>query len=210
MLEFDPHEMEPRDCYFLMTGLVVPRPIAWVSTIDRDGNRNLAPHSYYMACSTNPPIVHFTQSTLKDTIRNTFETEEFVINIVSHELGPAMRITSAAFPPDVDEFEWAGLTAAPSTVVKPPRVAEAKIALECSLRQLLFVGEGRMAFGDVLRVHVSEDVWVDGRIDYGRLRPVGRFGGNHYATIDETYRLPMPDRVRDAIGDYVIPGGPPE
>ena len=186
----------------MLTASVVPRPIAWISTVDAAGNRNLAPHSYYNACSTNPPIVHFTQSSLKDTMRNVFETGEFVVNVVSHELGPAMRATSASFAPDEDEFVWAEVGATPSTIVQPPRVTEAMVAMECKLRQILFVGEGRMAFGDIVRFHVSESVWRDGRIDFSLLKPVGRLGGGRYATIEETYRLDISEDILRVAADH--------
>ena len=121
-------ETAPRDVYFLMTSLVTPRPIAWVSSMSRDGVLNLAPYSHFNNCSANPPIVHFTPSANKDTLRNVRETGEFVVNIVTHNLRKQMRITSAAWPAEIDEFEKAGLTSAASRFVKPPRVGAARAA----------------------------------------------------------------------------------
>ena len=202
MIEFHPDDMDPREVYFLLTAAVVPRPIAWVSTISASGQRNLAPHSYYNACSTNPPIVHFTQSRAKDSIRNVLETGGFVVNVVSDQLGPQMRITAAEFPPEEDEFVWADLEAADSVVVRPPRVASALIALECKLRQIVVMGEGRMAFGDVVHVHVADQVWRDGRIDFSALKPVGRLGASEYITVADTYRLDLPEKIASVAADH--------
>lgn len=207
-LELDLDALDPRARYFLLTSVVVPRPIAWVSTLASDGTRNLAPYSYFNACSATPPIVHFTSTTSKDSIANVRDTEEFVINIVSAELAQAMRITSAVFPAGEDEFEWSGLQAAPSQRVRPPRVLGAKVALECRLRQLLEMGEGTMAFGDVLHVHVDRSVWRDGRVDPELLAPVGRLSGLNYTTVERVYRLDIPEQIKRVVEDYRIQGGP--
>lgn len=192
MPDIDPADLAPREVYFLLTSLVVPRPIAWVSTLDADGRRNLAPHSYFNIISTDPPVVHFTSTGVKDTLRNVRATGEFVVNIVSAELVEAMNLSAADFPPEEDEFAWAELDDAPSRFVKPPRVARARAALECQLRQVLSVGNGNMVFGDVVHVHVDDDVWVDGRVDPGRLQPVGRLSGSNYAAITDVFKLPRP------------------
>jgi flavin reductase (DIM6/NTAB) family NADH-FMN oxidoreductase RutF len=207
-LEFDLDSLDPRTRYFLLTSVVVPRPIAWVSTLDRRGNRNLAPYSYFNACSATPPIVHFTSTAPKDSIANVRETGEFVINIVSGELAQAMRTSSAVFPSGEDEFDWAELEAEPSMRVRPPRVREAKVALEYRLRKLLEMGEGTMAFGDVLHIHVDRSVWSDGRVDPALLAPVGRLSGASYTTVSDVYRLDIPERVKREVEDYRIQGGP--
>lgn len=207
-LELDLEALDPRARYFLLTSVVVPRPIAWVSTLDRHGGRNLAPYSYFNACSANPPIIHFTSTTSKDSIANVRDTGEFVVNIVSADLAQAMRTTSAVFPSGEDEFDWAGLEAAPSLRVRPPRVLGAKVALECRLRQLLEIGEGTMAFGDVLHVHVDRSVWRDGRVDPELLAPVGRLSGLNYATVEHVYRLDIPEKIKQVVEDYRIQGGP--
>ena len=190
---FDPSELEAQETYFLFTSLIVPRPIAWVSTMDANGVRNLAPFSYFNGCSARPPIVHFTPTTENDTLRNVRATGEFVVNIVSHELHEAMRVSSAEWPPEVDEFEKAGLATAASTVVRPPRVALAKAAMECKVRTILPMGEGHMVFGDVLRFHVSDTILESGRVSMERLRPVGRLSGNGYSTVANVERLGVPD-----------------
>jgi flavin reductase (DIM6/NTAB) family NADH-FMN oxidoreductase RutF len=207
-LEFDPAALAERERYFLLTSVVVPRPIAWVSTLDADGTRNLAPYSYFNACSATPPIVHFTSTTSRDSIANVRATGEFVINIVSEDLAEAMRISSAALHSGADEFAVAGLETAPSRTVAPPRVARAKVALECRLRDILEMGEGTIAFGDVLHVHVERSVWRDGRVDPTLLRPVGRLSGRDYTTVSDVYALELPDDVKRRAGDYTIRGGP--
>ena len=164
-LELDLAGLGERERYFLLTSVVVPRPIAWVSTLDAQGTRNLAPYSYFNACSATPPIVHFTSTTSRDSLANVRATGEFVVNVVSEDLAPAMRVSSAALYSGEDEFDVAGLQTVPSHTVAPPRVAGAKVALECRLRQLLEMGEGTMVFGDVLHVHVERSVWREGRVE---------------------------------------------
>ena len=207
-LELDLAALQERERYFLLTSVVVPRPIAWVSTLDADGARNLAPYSYFNACSATPPIVHFTSTTSRDSIANVEATGEFVINVVSDDLAQAMRVSSAALHSGEDEFEVAGLQVAPSRTVSPPRVAGAKVALECRLRQLLEMGEGTMAFGDVLHVHVERSVWRDGRVDPTLLRPVGRLSAPHFTTVTDVYSLELPEDIKRRTSDYTIRGGP--
>jgi flavin reductase (DIM6/NTAB) family NADH-FMN oxidoreductase RutF len=209
-LEFDLDALEERERYFLLTSVVVPRPIAWVSTLDAQGARNLAPYSYFNACSATPPIVHFTSTTSRDSLANVRATGEFVVNVVSEELAPAMRVSSAALYSGEDEFEVAGLQTIPSHTVAPPRVAGAKVALECRLRQLLQIGEGTMVFGDVLHVHVERSVWREGRVDPELLRPVGRLSAPYFSTVSEVYSLDLPEDVKQRMGDYTIRGGPSE
>jgi flavin reductase (DIM6/NTAB) family NADH-FMN oxidoreductase RutF len=192
MRAIDPGEQSPRETYRLLTQLVVPRPIAWVSTLAEDGTRNVAPHSYFNIISTAPPVVHVTSTGEKDTLRNVRATGEFVVNIVTRELLEPMNLTSADFPPHEDEFDWAGLESAASTVVKPPRVAAAKAALECRLRRVLEIGNGRMIFGDVVMVHAADELWEDGQIPPERLDAVGRLGGRAYLMTDEVTRLDRP------------------
>lgn len=172
--------MEGREPYYLATSLVVPRPIAWISTLSDSGVRNLAPHSYFNVISTNPMIVHFTSTGVKDTLRNVRATGEFVVNLVDRTLAEQMNTTAANFPPDEDEFSWAGLDAEPSVEVAPQRVAGAKAVMECKVRTVLSMGNGNMVFGDVLCVHVDESVLTDGRVDPKALDAIGRLGGSSY------------------------------
>lgn len=188
----DPAAQTPRENYFLLTNLCVPRPIAWVSTLGPGGVRNLAPHSYFNIVSTDPPIIHFTQTGRKDTLTNVEAAGEFVVNVVSAGLVEPMNLTAADFPPDEDEFTWAGVEAAPSLRVAPPRVADAPAALECRVRQILPMGNGNMVFGDVVAVHVDDRFYADGRIDIAALAPVGRLGGSAYALVDDIFKLVRP------------------
>jgi len=193
-VEIDPTvELEGREGYFLMTSLVVPRPIAWISTLSSAGVRNLAPHSYFNAISSEPVILHFTSTGVKDTLTNVRATGEFVVNIVSVDTAKKMNTTAADFPSDEDEFEWAGLHAEASSAVGPPRIAEAKAAFECRLRGIVSMGNGNMVFGDVVRIHVDEDVLRDGRVDPKLLQPVGRLGGSGYVDVARsTFELKRP------------------
>ena len=192
MRETDPAELPARKVYELLTMLVVPRPIAWVSTVAPDGTPNVAPHSYFNIMSNTPPVVHITSAGEKDTLRNIRSTGEFVINVVSRDLLAQMNLTAADFPADEDEFGWAELDRTASSVVKPPRVARARAALECTLRQVLEIGDGRMAFGEVVRIHTAHDLWDGDEIPPERLDAVGRLGGSAYQMIDGVHRLDRP------------------
>jgi flavin reductase (DIM6/NTAB) family NADH-FMN oxidoreductase RutF len=200
MPTFDPAELPGKEPYFLLTGLVVPRPIAWVSTLSEDGVANLAPHSYFNAISSDPLIVHFTSTGEKDSLRNCRATGEFVVNVVSRDLIEPMNLTAADAPPEVSEFDLAGLAQAPSERVAPPRVARAKAALECRVVDIHSLGNGNMVFGQVLLVHVDDTVWRDGRVDAELLDPVGRLSGSAYATLGDVVKIPRPTYA-DLAGD---------
>lgn len=192
MPDLDPAQLAPRSVYRLLTSLVAPRPIAWVSTVAADGTLNLAPHSYFNLVSHRPPIVHFTSSGDKDSLRNARATGEFVINVVTRDLVDAMNLTSADFPPDESEFAWAGLQTSPSACVRPPRVAASKAALECRVESILPKGSGTMVFGEVVHVHVHDDVWREDAVDPNLLHLVGRLGGDSYADTRRVFDLPRP------------------
>jgi flavin reductase (DIM6/NTAB) family NADH-FMN oxidoreductase RutF len=205
--EIDPARLEGREPYFLITSLVVPRPIAWVSSISADGMLNVAPHSYFNAISSNPWIVHFTSTGEKDTLRNVRATGEFVVNLVTRELVEEMNFTSADFPPGESEFEWARLEPAPSVRVAPPRVARARVAFECRVNDIVSKGNGHMVFGDVLVAHVDEELFRDGRVDPHLLRPVGRLGGALYTDASgDVFKLPRPTWEQVRTGEVQRPG----
>ena len=205
--EIDPARLEGREPYFLITTLVVPRPIAWVSSLSAGGVVNLAPHSYFNVISSNPWILHFTSTGEKDTLRNVRATGEFVVNVVSRELVEEMNFTSADFPPDHIELEWAGLESAPSVRVSPPRVARARVAFECRVNDVVSKGNGHMVFGDVVLAHVDEELLVDGRVDPHRLKPVGRLGGALYTDASgDIFKLPRPTWEQIRTGDAPRPG----
>ena len=198
----DPETTDYKDVYKLMIGSIVPRPIAFVSTVSPEGIRNLAPFSFFTGVSANPPVVCFCPlrrpagDPRKDTLRNIAATREFVINIVSEEFAGPMNACSADFPPEVDEFAVSGLTAIPSELVKAPRVAESHVHMECRLRLIYEVsgvaGGGNLVLGDVVRFHV-DDRYVDRfRIDPDRLRAIGRMGGATYARTMDRFDLVRP------------------
>lgn len=213
-LELDPADWPPRQVYFVMTGLVIPRPIAWVSTLAGDGTRNLAPHSYFNVVAHHPPHVVFSSSGVKDTLTNLRDRREFVVNIVTMDVVEAMNFTSTDFPPGEDEFSWAGLTAVPSQRVAPPRVGEAKAHLECAVVDVVAAGNGHIVIGEVVHVHVDPAVWSQGRVDPVLLDPVGRLAGTSYATLGEVFKLPRPrwEEVRAVPREEAIPrlGGIPK
>ena len=196
----DPAEISGEATYRLLTSLVVPRPIAWVGTVDADGVPNLAPHSYFNIVSHDPPVVHWTSGGVKDSLRNARATGEFVVSIVDMALLEAMNLTAADFPAGVDEGAWADVATVASATVRPPRVACAPAALECRVRQELAIGSGVMVFGDVLRVWVDPRV-LDPAADHAaalpeRLRAVGRLGGSAYVDTADPVRLDHLDRPR--------------
>ena len=202
MLAFDPANHSAGDIYKLMIGSIVPRPIALVSSVDEANVRNLAPFSYFTACSANPPVVVFCPMlrplppTAKDTLRNVMATREFVVNIVSEEFVERMNATAATVGPEVDEFELSGLTPIASELVKPARVAESHVQMECRLLQVVHVSDrplgGSVVLGEVLRFHVDEDYIEDFRIDPDKLRAVGRMAGSTYARTTDRFELQRP------------------
>lgn len=182
--------------------LVVPRPIGWISTLDANGRANLAPYSFFNACSGRPPVVmigteaHPEGPHPKDTQRNIEATGEFVCNLATYDLREAVNRTSAFT--EADEFEHAGLEKAPSELVRPPRVAAAPVHLECRYLQSvpLPAGEdGRAAtvvLGQVVGIHIDEAVLTDGRVDIAKLRPIARLGYSDYAVIDSVFQMRRP------------------
>lgn len=184
-----------------MIGSIVPRPIAFVSTLSLDGIRNLAPFSFFNGVCSNPPIILFStvvrkDGTHKDTLNNVHATREFVVNIVSEHFAREMNATSAEVPPEVDEFSLSGLSALPSDLVKPPRVKESQISMECSLVQIIHFGEGpgsgSTVFGEILRFHVSDELFDNFRIDQDKLRAIGRMGGPSYTRTGDRFDLIRP------------------
>lgn len=208
-LEVDPRDWAPRDVYHLMTGLVVPRPIAWVSTFDDDGVRNVAPHSYFNVVAHDPPHVVFSSSGEKDTLRNVRARGAFVVNVVTMDLVQVMNVTAADFPPDEDEFTWAGLEATDAIAVDAPRVARARAHLECRFVTEVPAGNGTIVVGEVVHLHVAARVWQKGRVDPELLDPVCRLGGSGYAALGEVFHLARPSWRDLASRPDVTPGTEP-
>jgi flavin reductase (DIM6/NTAB) family NADH-FMN oxidoreductase RutF len=202
MLAFDPAKHSPGEIYKLMIGAIVPRPIALVSSVDEANVRNLAPFSYFTACSSNPPVVVFCPilrplpPTAKDTLRNIMATREFVVNIVSEEFVERMNATAATVGPEVDEFALSGLTPIASDLIKPARVAESQVQMECRLLQIVQVsdkpGGGSLVLGEVKRFHVNQDLIENFRIDPDKLRAVGRMAGSTYVRTTDRFDLERP------------------
>jgi flavin reductase (DIM6/NTAB) family NADH-FMN oxidoreductase RutF len=203
MHQFDPDKTPAADVYKLLIGTIIPRPIAFVSSIDVHGVHNLAPFSFFTACSANPPVLGFVAAMRpgplphKDTLQNVLATKEFVVNLVSEEFAEKMNATSAEVPPEIDEFELSGLTPLVSELVKPPRVAESHVQMECRLRQVLKIsdlpGGGNLVLGDVLRFHIDEAI-VDSsfRIDPDKLNAIGRAGGATYVRTHDRFDMVRP------------------
>jgi flavin reductase (DIM6/NTAB) family NADH-FMN oxidoreductase RutF len=196
----DPEKQSFGENHKLMIGSIVPRPIAFVSTVSSDGRKNLAPFSYFNGVCSNPPTVMFApgrrgyDGLTKDTLNNICETEQFVINIVSEEIGEKMVACATDFPPDVDEFEVSGLTPKGSVKVEPPLVAESKVSFECELNQIVEIGDGGagagfVIIGTILMFHIDDDVYSEGRIDLETLKPIGRLAGNSYSHIRDTFDI---------------------
>ncbi len=199
MLSISPADLEPRAAYRLLISVVVPRPIGWASTIGTDGTLNLAPFSFFNAIGGAPLTVMISvgrrKGNLKDTLRNAQETGEYVINIVNEELAAAMNETSGEWAYEVNEFDRAKLTPVPSIEVKPPRVAEAPIALECKVTQIVPVLDTTytLILGRVLRFHIRSDLLrPNGLVDAMLLKPVARLGGDEYATIGRVFEMKRP------------------
>jgi len=196
--------LPPREAYLWMVGTILPRPIAWVSTIAPSGRTNLAPFSFFQGVTANPPTLMFVpvnnrEGGKKDTVRNIELIPEFVVNLVPRALAEAMNKTASLLPYGESEFEAFGIESAPSRTVRPPRVSAAPAAFECALHQIVHIGNGPLAanviFGRILAAHVRDDVLDAGGLpDAGKLDLVGRMGGEAYSTTRDTFSLPRPDR----------------
>ena len=180
--------------------IMAPRPIGWITSLSARGEVNLAPYSYFNAVSTRPPIVIFSSEGRKDSLALVEETGEFVCNLATWDLREAMNRTSAPFPRGVDEMREAGLTPAPSRLVKPPRVADAPCALECKWLQTLTLRDldGRpldrhVAFGQVVGVHIDDRFIANGLLDTAAMKPIARCGYNEYAVVEAVFSIVRPE-----------------
>jgi flavin reductase (DIM6/NTAB) family NADH-FMN oxidoreductase RutF len=195
-LEINPATWSKQDVYRLHASLIIPRPIAWVSTLSAADVPNLAPHSYFNAVCDDPPMVMFVVEGEKDTYRNVADTGEFVVNLVSVSLARAMELTAVDFPGEIDEAPFAGLHWTASTSVRPARVAEAKAAMECVVDRIIHLGTcNHMIIGKVVRYVLCRDVIINGRVDPLRLDPLGRIGGG-YVEIGAAFRLTRPEAAK--------------
>lgn len=199
MSSFATSDLSPVDCYKLMTGLVVPRPIGWIGTVDADGRPNLAPYSFFNAVAGHPPTVIFSAGMgsrgAKDSLANATATGQFTCNMVGMATAEGMNQSSAELPTGDSEFDFAGLTPEPSTDIAAPRVAEAKASFECRLTQVVELGDpvaNVVVFGEVVRFHIDDDVLDGTRIRFEELDAVGRLAGDGYATTRDRFDLTRP------------------
>ncbi|MDA1330538.1 MAG: flavin reductase family protein [Chloroflexi bacterium] len=212
-MEISPKDTPSNLFYKVIVGSVVPRPIAWVSTINETGQPNLAPFSFFNVVCPSPPTLLFcpgvrgTNAGIKDTYANVRASGEFVVNLVSEELAEAMNKTATELPPEVNEFEYAGLAQEASKLVGAPRVAESPVAFECKVTQIVDVGDGGrgsgwVVLGEVVHMRVKDDVLGENyRIDLDALKPIGRLSGPRYARVSDRFELFREESKLD--------GGPP-
>ncbi|MFB5663411.1 flavin reductase family protein [Alteribacillus sp. HJP-4] len=197
-ISFYPEELEAKQMYKLLIGSVVPRPIAWISTISKEGINNLAPFSFFTVASRQPPTllvsigpgVQERRGTIKDTLTNIRDTEEYVINIVPEALADAMHESSMHVEPEVDEFVRAGLTPEASEKIAAPALKESPIAFECKLDQIIPVGSDHLVLGEIVKARFSDDIYLGNyKTDIDNWKPLARLAGD-YASLSPSFRLP--------------------
>ena len=199
-MEIKPETLEWKDAYKLLVGSILPRPIAFVTTIAADGTANAAPFSFFTAICADPMMICFspmrrgTDGDKKDTLANIEKNREFVVNIVSENIVKQMNDCAIEYPSTVDELEASGLKKEPSATVKPPRVKESAVHLECELHEVLHFGDhpgaGSLVIGKVKHAHVSDELYEQGRINTEKLKPIGRLAGQMFTNpIADTFEL---------------------
>jgi flavin reductase (DIM6/NTAB) family NADH-FMN oxidoreductase RutF len=198
-MQYDPHLLEQKVIYKLLTGIVIPRPIAWISSVSEDGINNLAPFSYFNMVGDDPPHVMFStrrdNNSNKDTLNNVLETNQFVVNMVTKELVEPMNATAATVPVEIDEFELVGVTPIPSEKVKPMRVAESPIQLECELVHHYFLedhqqGGACVLIGRVVMIHIQDNFLLEeSKINPELYQPIARLGGSNYCEQGEIFSI---------------------
>ncbi|WP_431162916.1 flavin reductase family protein [Flagellimonas beolgyonensis] len=218
MKTIDPTELAQPDLHQILLTAVAPRPICFASTVDKDGNVNLSPYSFFNVFSSNPPIMIFSparsgrDNSLKHTHQNVLEVPEVVINIVNHPMVEQMSLSSTAYDKGVNEFVKAGFTEVPSEKVKPPRVAEAPVSFECTVQEVIELaqtpGAGNLIMAKVELIHINESYLTGGVLDTEKLDLVGRMGANWYirATKEALFEIPKPLRTK-GIGVDALPKG---
>ncbi|HSE72704.1 MAG TPA: flavin reductase family protein [Nocardioidaceae bacterium] len=183
--------------YKLMTAVVVPRPIAWVSTLSAEGVVNLAPHSFYTVACARPPIVQFSSVGKKDTLRNVLATGEFVVNLATARLLEQVNNSAARFAPDQSEVDALGIEVEPSVKVRPPRVLRSPASIECTLHSTLELGDSTVVLGNVQVISVDDAALVDGHPDYDRLDPLTRLGKDEWGLHAQVRSIRRPARPED-------------
>ncbi len=198
-MQFDPQELEQTAIYKLLTGIVIPRPIGWISTINEDGIHNLAPFSYFNAVGDDPPHVMFStvhsNNLNKDTLNNVLATKQFVVNMVTEDLVEQMNLTSQPIAANESEFELAGLTPIASSLVKPPRVKECKITMECEMvhhykLENSKTGGATIVIGKIVLFHIDESVLLENyKINLETYKPIARLAGSYYLKMGEIFSI---------------------
>ena len=200
----DPSQISPGAMYRFMIGVIVPRPIALVSTAGPNGRFNVAPFSYFCGITNVPPLlgiaINRRQGSPKDTLHNIRLSGDFVVNAVTEEMAVPVVQSSGDWPADVDEFEVTGLHAIASDLVAAPRVAESPVHLECRLHREVEFGQTMFVVGEIVRAHVADAVLTEGKVDLAKLKPLGRVGGDGYTRVREDIVLPRPRVERGAGG----------
>lgn len=216
MRTIDPGSVKTSQFHSYMLGAIAPRPIAFASTVDKEGRVNLSPYSFFNAFGSKPPIVVFSparrvrDNSIKHTLENVYETMEVVINMVNYAMVQQMSLASTEYPKGVDEFVKAGFTPLASDLVRPPRVKESPVQMECKVLQVIETGhEGGAAnliVCEILRMHIAEEVMTDDKIDPFKIDLVARMGGDWYcrANGDALFEVPKPN-VKLGIGYDRIP-----
>jgi len=205
-VDVDPEAVGRREFYALLNSIVVPRPIAWVSSKSAEGVLNLAPHSFFTVSSVQPPMVQFTSVGRKDSLNNVEATGEFVVNFAAEALYEQVNASATNFPPEVSEFEAVGVTTEPSRTIAVPRVAESPVAIECTLHTTLELGDCTLVIGRVRHIAIDEAVLVDDHPEIERLRPLARLGKDEWSTIGEVRSITR-IRYRDWPGHFTPPAG---
>ena len=198
-MQYDPQELEQKSIYKLLSGIVIPRPIGWISSISEDGIYNLAPFSFFNAVGDDPPHVMFSAgrsaNANQDTVKNVLTTKQFVVNMVTEELVEQMNMTAQAIPPHESEFEFANLTAIASLKVKPPRVKESPITMECELVHHYTLennkfGGSTILVGKIVLFHIDELMMLDDyKINQDNYQPISRLAGSNYSKIGEIFSV---------------------
>jgi flavin reductase (DIM6/NTAB) family NADH-FMN oxidoreductase RutF len=201
-MEVEVAQAQPLDIYRLLISSVTPRPIAWVTSVDREGRINLAPFSFFNAFGADPPVVVFgpnrkKDGSKKDTLANIEATGEFVINAAVAKLAEQMNLSSKELPYGESEIELTGLSVVPSRKVKPPRLAESPLHMECVLRQVVSIGDRQLSanlvIGEVVQFHVDDSLLDEqGRIDPRKAQTIGRLGGNSYCHTSDLFEMQRP------------------
>jgi flavin reductase (DIM6/NTAB) family NADH-FMN oxidoreductase RutF len=200
-MEVNPTTMDWSGLYRLLSGTIIPRPIAWITTLGPDGTVNLAPYSFFQGINVDPPVVVFApgqptdgERPLKDTAANALDAGEFVVNLVAEQQAETMVQTSdPSFDRDRSELEYFDVEAADAAVVDPPRVAESPVSFECELYDTVELPSNVAILGEVVHVHLDDAVTTDGVVDFRKLPLVGRLTGGYYARIDDRFQIPKPD-----------------